>query len=65
MSKNKQPSVRLPPLPDGAPGRPKDNRYKEQYGVIVICEDEKKQERVFDALVALSESPLKLRVVVT
>ena len=65
MSDKEQPSVRLPPLPEGAPGRPKDNRYKEQYGVIVICENEEKQERVYKALLALSESPLKLRVVVT
>ena len=55
----------LPPLPDEAPGRPKDNRYKEQYGVIVICRDEGHQERIFNALRDLSGHPLKMRVVVT
>ena len=27
------------PLP-GSPERPKPDRYREQYGVIVVCEDE-------------------------
>ena len=40
----------LPPLPPGAPGRPKNNRYREQYGVIVICRDEADQKRAYDWL---------------
>jgi hypothetical protein len=56
---------KLPPLPPGTPGRPKDNRYREQYGVIVICKHAREQEDVFKALVALSREPLKVRLVVT
>jgi hypothetical protein len=41
---------KLPKLSPGAPGRPKNNRYKEQFGVIVICRDEHHQERVYNAL---------------
>jgi hypothetical protein len=52
----------LPPLPDGAPGTPKDNRYREQYGVIVTMPDEARQQEVFDGLVKQGFKP---RVVVT
>ena len=41
--------------------RPK-GRYREQYGVVVICENEKRQEEIFKALKTFG---LKLRVVVT
>lgn len=34
--------------------------YKEQYGVIVICEDEKKQQEVYERLLA---EGYKLKVV--
>ena len=34
--------------------------YKQQYGVIVICEDEKKQQEVYDRLLA---EGYKLKVV--
>ncbi len=37
-----------------------DFKYKEQYGVIVICEDEEKQREVYDRLLA---EGLKLKVV--
>ena len=40
----------LPPLPPGAPGRPEKSRYREQYGIIVICRDEADQKRVYDWL---------------
>ena len=40
----------LPPLPPGAPRRPKQNRYRKQYGVIVICRDEADQKRAYDWL---------------
>jgi hypothetical protein len=43
-------SKKLPALPPGAPGRPKGNRYKEQFGVIVICSDENHQRQVYEAL---------------
>lgn len=51
-----------PPLPDGAPGRPKANRYRAQYGVIVVCRDEAHQIEVFERLL---QQGFKPRVVVT
>jgi hypothetical protein len=56
---------KLPPLPADAPGRPKDTRYREQYGVIVLCQDAGHQERIYNALRDLSEHPLRTKVVVT
>lgn len=41
---------------------PGDGRYKEQYGVIVICEDEQHQEAVYNDL---REAGYQCRVVVT
>jgi hypothetical protein len=41
---------KLPPLPVKAPGRPGSPRYREQYGVIVICESENHQRLVYEAL---------------
>lgn len=52
----------LPPLPPGAPGRPKGTRYRQQYGVIVICDHEEHQARVYNDLRARGAT---LRVVVT
>ena len=46
MKKVKQ----LPPLPDKCPGKPNGARYREQYGVIVICRDETHHRLVFEAL---------------
>ena len=37
-------------------------RYREQYGVIVICKDERHQKRVYEALL---KQGYKLKVVVT
>lgn len=51
-----------PPLPEGAPGKPPNNRYREQYGVIVKVPDACAQKRLFDDLV---KQGLKPRVVVT
>lgn len=53
----------LPPLPADAPRAPAENRYKEQYGVILVCPDEAAQVVLFDALSALKAS--KIKVVVT
>jgi hypothetical protein len=55
-------TIPIPPLPEGAPGRPKDDRYREQYGVILICEGAEAQKRIFETLVELGFKP---RVVVT
>lgn len=52
----------LPPLPEGAPGALSDNRYREQYGVIVTVPDAEEQKRVFDDLLRQGFKP---RVVVT
>ena len=46
----------------GTGGDPGDGRYKEQYGVIVICAGETEQEDVFEKLKAEGYS---VRVVVT
>ena len=49
---------------DEAPANldPGDGRYQEQYGVIVICEDEQQQEAVYNDL---KEAGYQCRVVVT
>jgi hypothetical protein len=41
---------KLPALAPGSPGRPKNKRYREQYGVIVICRDEPHQREVYESL---------------
>jgi hypothetical protein len=41
---------------------PGEGRYSEQYGVIVVCEDEAQQERVYEEL---REAGYSVRVVVT
>ncbi|MBB4302370.1 hypothetical protein GGD81_001397 [Rhodobium orientis] len=63
MAEEKARSGALPCLPDGAPGKPRGTRYKEQYGVIVVCPDEEAQKAVYEGLRAVCSS--KLRVVVT
>ena len=45
-------SENLPPLPPGSPGKPKGNRYKEQFGVIVVCRNEAHHQEVYEALSA-------------
>lgn len=52
-----------PPLPEGAPGRPKNERYREQYGVILVCPDEPAQKAIYEGLKGVQIS--KLKVVVT
>lgn len=51
-----------PELPPGAPGQPKGTRYRRQYGVIVLLEDEAAQ---VDAFGRLRRQGYKCRVVVT
>jgi hypothetical protein len=41
---------------------PGENRYKEQFGVIVVCRDEGEQERVYNEL---QERGYECRVVTT
>jgi hypothetical protein len=41
---------------------PEGDRYKEQYGVIIICADEPEQQKVYEALAA---DGYRCRVVVT
>ncbi|SOC47640.1 hypothetical protein SAMN05892877_1324 [Rhizobium subbaraonis] len=58
-----QKSKPLPPLPADAPRAPDKPRYKEQYGVILVCPDEAAQKVLFEALAALKAC--KIKVVVT
>jgi hypothetical protein len=51
-----------PELPVGTPGRPQKERYKEQYGVIVVLLSEEDQRIAYDQLQALGH---KCRVVTT
>lgn len=44
-------SKKLPQPPAGAPGR-NAFRYKEQFGVVVICHDEAEHKQVFERLAA-------------
>lgn len=62
MAKSTKPKP-PPKLPPGAPGRPSVGRYREQYGVILICENEKHQVAVFEGIRALMG--VKMKVVVT
>jgi len=60
MPARKSRSRKLPPLPAGTAGPPVGNRYKEQFGVIVICPDETTQRAIFDALVGLRGCDLRV-----
>lgn len=53
---------KLPPLLPDAPGRPKDDRYRQQFGVIVICTGEAEQRRLYERFKA---EGLRCKVVVT
>jgi len=54
---------KLPALQPKSTRRPPDNRYREQYGLIVICPNAAVQQSLYDALQALTHC--KLRVVTT
>jgi hypothetical protein len=47
---------------NNAPGDPGEERYREQYGVIVLCDDETHQEQVYNTLM---QQGYECRVVVT
>lgn len=53
---------REPRQPVRHPPRPKSDRHREQYGVIVLCRDEPEQRRVYERL---HGQGLRVRVVVT
>lgn len=40
----------FPELPKEAPGRPRESRYREQFGVIVICAGEAEHKAVYEIL---------------
>lgn len=53
----------LPPLPEGAPGIPPNDRYRNQYGVVLVCPNEAAQIDLYNALQSLKTA--KIKVVVT
>ena len=63
MAKKSTKQTSLPPLPPKAPGQPPTERYREQYGVIIICPDEDTQAVIYRAFKALPNCTI--RVVVT
>ena len=54
---------KLPALAANSTRKPPDNRYREQYGLIVICPNAAVQRSLYDALQTLTHC--KLRVVTT
>lgn len=58
MAKAKKPN--LPPLPENSTGIPPDSRYREQYGVVLVCPDEADQKAVYDGLKAISGCKVKV-----
>ncbi len=54
---------KLPALSEKSTRRPPDNRYREQYGLIVICPNAAVQRSLYEALRTLTHC--KLRVVTT
>ncbi|MBO6754937.1 MAG: hypothetical protein JJ902_01300 [Roseibium sp.] len=61
MAKSKK--ADLPPLPENSTGIPPNNRYREQYGVVVVCPNEDAQKAVYEGLRAVAGA--KFMVVVT
>lgn len=53
---------KLPPLAKSSPGM-NDYKYKPQCGVILVCENEGEQAKLYEALSAIRQS--KIKVVVT
>ena len=50
----------LPKLPNGSVRRPPAGRYREQYGIILVCEDEATQARIYDGLRLLGGCRIKV-----
>lgn len=50
----------LPPLPQGAPGKPAQERYRKKQGVIIVCEDETDQRAVYEGLMAMQRGKVKV-----
>jgi ParB-like chromosome segregation protein Spo0J len=49
------------PVPD-PPGDPGEDRYKEQYGVIIICDSAEQQEQIYNEM---TDSGYNVKIVVT
>jgi hypothetical protein len=58
----KSAEIPLPPLAPGSHGIPKGKRYKQQFGVIVLVQDEPAQKALFEEMKAQGR---KCRVVNT
>lgn len=58
MTDRKAPA--LPALPDGAPGKPPQDRYRKRQGVIVVCEDEADQKAIYEGLQAMRRGKVKV-----
>jgi hypothetical protein len=54
---------KLPKLRSNSTKRPADDRYREQYGIILICPDEVTQQTLYAALTKLEAC--RIRVVTT
>ena len=57
----KDQAKKAPPLPENAPGVNKF-RYKQQYGVIIICKDETEHRQTFERISALGYKCKAVRV---
>ena len=58
-----RPDELFPELPADAPGIPPEDRYRAQYGVVLVCPDEASQKALYEALEALRKT--RIKVVVT
>lgn len=57
---NEDSADQLPPLAPDAPKRPKGSRYRQQHGVVIVCEDEAGQRAVYEGLAAIGRGKLKV-----
>lgn len=58
----KSQTIPLPALPADTHGKPKGKRYKQQFGVIALVQDEQAQKALFERL---TSEGLKCKVVNT
>jgi hypothetical protein len=61
MQQGTNKAKQAPPLPDNAPGRNKFH-YKQQYGVIIICQDEADHRQTYERVTALGYKCKAVRV---